>query len=116
MLKVRRRCGGSLVVSMLLARHAHAAQAPQLLGDLVDDPAFARPQGVDDRLRHLRRRDEQPPLLLWQPADQRRHELLAQRRHEPIEADIAHRAKRHERDVDGHAVVGRARLETIREP
>ena len=62
---------------------------------------------------HLRHGHEPAPRVLGQRADQRGDQLLAEGRHEPVEARLAQLREHLQRHVDGDAVVLGARLEAV---
>ena len=78
--------------------------------------SWQRDRLVQEPLGEVRRGNVVAPDRLGQGTDQLRDHLLPQPRDLPVEALVRDLVEHLERDVDGHAVRVRARLELVRHP
>ena len=111
--RIRRWSGSRDEIPGLAAargRRAASASARVTSSSSGDAPRLEPLEDLPDDLGH---RDERPAQILGQAAQQRREQLAPQRGDQPLEPIGAHGAERAQRDVGGHAVVRRARLEAV---
>ena len=115
---VMRRWSGTLAEVPRVGGHGDAGHRAQLAGDRLQQGlsrGAARPDPSERGAGVVGHRHEVGAQRLGQRADQRGHQLLAQARHLPVEAVRRDPVEHRERDVDGDAVGGRARLELVRQ-
>ena len=94
-------------------RHADVAHLGERPGHVLEERRTARLEPLEHLPDDLGHRDERPAQVLRQPAQQRGEQLAAQGGDEPLEPVGPHGAQEAQRDVRGHAVVGRPRLEAV---
>lgn len=100
----------------VVRRDGDADHALELAGERGGQGLLEGHGPLQERLRVVRCRDVVTAHRLRQGADQLDHDLLAQAGDLPVEALVGDLVEDLERDVDGHAVRVRARLELVRHP